>query len=150
MSRLRLPALWQEPRVGWLCHAAAARPSSSPPSDAAGQRTGEKPTANHQLWPVNEQREAAVPLMGSFGGLLAANQWEDGEGSAATRGMTGEKKYREGGTLITQRLTEVLKSEKCCLLVKWRKAMLWGFYWPLFLTRTFVQMELVLLFAALQ
>lgn len=46
----------------------------------------------HQLWPVNEQREAAVPLMGSFGGLLAANQWEDGEGSAATRGMTGDKK----------------------------------------------------------
>lgn len=39
--------------------------------------------------------------------------WEDMEGSAVSADMTHKKIY-EGGIGITQRPTEVLKSEKCC------------------------------------
>lgn len=64
---------------------------------------------------------------GAFGRLLAANIRRCGR-TSCHHGWDNIEKLCEGGTLITQRLTEVQKSEKGCLLVRWTKATLWGFY----------------------
>lgn len=111
MSRLLLPALgcvagatpWHEPQRGCPCCAVVVPLSLT--SDGEGQKTGEKHTLNHQLWPVNVQHDAGVPLMGTCGALLAANVRRCGRISCLHR-CDRRKKWHEGGTLTTQRLTK--------------------------------------------
>lgn len=105
-------ALWQEPGRGWPCCTGL-----SCPLWCLVQRDRDLERCKLEAY----QEQAApgyddVPSVGTLGALLAASMRRCGRIGCLCR--CDSQKIYEGGIVITQRPTEVLKSEKRCLLVK--------------------------------